>query len=108
MSPEVDLLETLAAQNELLIVALRLFGGEKSESGFERARRVIQLHADSGVIQLRRVTAQGEQVVPNWEVRIVLADKENWLNITQEPIYWLSLAGKGDQLFLKDSEGFFK
>lgn len=106
-SPEIDLLETLTAQDEKLIVASSIFGGIKDARNFERAKRVIQIHISSGVVQMHRAIGNAKQAVPDWEVRFVLADKTNWLNSTQEPLYWLSLTDKGREVFSEDSGSFF-
>lgn len=106
-SPEVNLLETLASQDEKLIVVLSIFGGIEDEDNFERAKRVLQIYADSGVIKIYRFVEKEKHLVPDWEVRFVLTNKTNWLNLSQQTVYWVSLTDEGREVFLRDSKSFF-
>ena len=106
-SPEVDLLETLASQDEKLIVVAGIFGGVENDDNFERVKRVLHIYADSGVVKIYRIAEKEKQLVPYWEVRFVLMDKTNWLNLDTSTVHWVSLTDKGREVFFKDSEGLF-
>jgi len=90
MSPELELLDQLLGTDESLYLALQLFGGPEDLQALECARHSIMEQIKDGLIQLK----QGEQVLPQWEVKQILGNESIWLTRRAESEYRLALTEK--------------
>jgi hypothetical protein len=108
LPPEIDLLEYLTGQDEPLTLILSLFGPPDDAKAQERARRVLTIYANEGLVEFL-YEAEGEQrKLTPWQVRSVLEGWETALpNQPGGQQYLLRLTPKGYDAFVRDSAGFF-
>lgn len=109
LSPEVDLLDVLAGEDQTLHAALKIFGAPDDPRVLSRARRVVAIYTKNRLVQLISHTSNGEHIAEDWQVRIILEDEANWLlDPEHTPAYCLRLTPKGYEAFVEDSKGFFE
>ena len=97
LSPEVDLLECLSAE-DLPLSQVRL-----PFSSFATAQRAVEILIRSGCAQI--VADEGTVVVPRWQVTRIIQDRDEW-SPDSGTAYRLRLTEKGYEQFVDDSKRF--
>lgn len=97
MSPEMELLDQLCAEDESLFFALRVFGWHETPEVLEQARYSIIKQLEDGLIQIKQRSEIGERVLPEWKAKQVLRDDTNWVKQSGKTQYLISLTDKGSK-----------
>ena len=103
MSPELDLLERLAAADASLHEAAR--GSGHAFRDLPHAMHVVSIYVRSGLVELYDTRSDLREALPTHAARVVLGDEAPWE--AGQP-YALRLTDEGVKQFREDSEGFFR
>ena len=102
ISPELDLLERLSAEDCNLHQA-----ATQSCYAFRdlaHAKRVVGIYVEGGLVELYDKTSDPAASTPFHAARWIIADDANWV---KETTYWLRLTERGYAAFARDSTGLF-
>jgi len=103
MSPEVDLLERLRAEDANLEEAA--FGSCFAFRDIAHARSVVNLYLMNKWVELYDSHAEAKAMIVPHQARAILVDDAQWSKGTR---YFLRITEEGEKKFIDDSEGFFK
>lgn len=101
LSPEVDLLERLSADDAGLHESAH--GGNEFRD-LAHAKRVVSLYVKAGIVELYENQADSFTAIPFYTSRRILDDDSNW---ERDSKYSLRVTEEGYEKFVDDSEGFF-
>lgn len=102
MSPEVDLLERLSAEDATLWdVAC---GSCYTFRNLDHARNVVAIYIQGGVVEMYDGQSAAPTVIPYWEAKPILLEDGNWKKGGR---YMLRLTKAGYTKFMDDSRDFF-
>lgn len=102
MSPEVDLLERLSAEDASLYEAA--FGSCYRFRDVAHARHVVSIYLQSGFVELYDRQTTPYAAIAYHLGRSRLEEPSNWGRDTR---YFLRITPRGYQQFVEDSAGFF-
>ncbi|HYF65312.1 MAG TPA: hypothetical protein VD886_20965 [Herpetosiphonaceae bacterium] len=96
-SPEWDIIDILCeAGDEPLGFALGQYQSWIPSASFERVRHAVwMMISTSPLVLLRGPDSATAEPVPEWEVRHILADYENWVPPDDPPRFWLHMTDEG-------------
>lgn len=102
MSPEVDLLERLSAEDADLHPAAH--GSCFKFRDVAHAKRVVRLYVEAGIVELYENRSKVQTAIPFYAARWILEDDSNW---APGAAYSLRITDQGYRKFLEDSSGYF-
>jgi hypothetical protein len=103
LSPEVDLLERLSAEDASLHEAA--FGSCWAFRDLAHAKRAVGVFVEAQAVELYDGQSEAQLAIPFHSARWIIQDDANWE--TDAP-YWLRLTRKGYNQFVEDSASFFE
>ncbi len=101
MSPEVDLLERLSAEDADLHDAA--FGSCYEFQDLAHAQRVVALYVKMGIVELYENQSKSHTAIPFHAGRWILENDSNWI---RGSAYSVRITDQGYRKFLEDSEDF--
>jgi hypothetical protein len=102
MSPEVDLLERLSAEDASLHEAAH--ASCYAFADLAHAKRAVALYLKTGIVELYENQSESQAAIPFHAGRWILDDDSNW---ERGSAYSIRITDDGYRKFVEDSQGFF-